>query len=325
MVLLLASGGVLAWFNSWRSDRMARLQMASGIAGTSAGPVEFVQSGDGPAVLVFHASPGGYDQAMLFGGGLADEGFQVLAPSRPGYLRTPLASGPTPEKQADAMAALLDDLNVESVAVLGISLGAPAAIEFARRYPGRTWALVLVSAVTGKLVSPPGGSSLPETINKNLAGDMGSWVLVETAKRDPARALGWMFALGQRGESAAKAAWIKSVLERPGQLRWFRHLVGTLAPISPRKPGLRNDILQMRDLPDYSFGHLTLPTLFIHGAEDKFLPIADIQIVESRMSNAELLALPNTGHIVELGPDSQNISKHIASFLKQFSGGHGSP
>jgi len=35
---------------------------------------------------------GGYDQAMLFGSGLAEHGFKVVAPSRPGYLRTPLST-----------------------------------------------------------------------------------------------------------------------------------------------------------------------------------------------------------------------------------------
>ena len=113
-IALLAVGGGLAWFSSWKAERMIRLNAASSIAETSAGNVEFLQQGEGPAVLVFHGAPGGYDQAMLIGSSLAEQGYQVLAPSRPGYLRTPLSSGLTPEKQADAMAALLDSLGIDN-------------------------------------------------------------------------------------------------------------------------------------------------------------------------------------------------------------------
>ena len=52
-VALLAVGGGLAWFSSWRAETMVHLNSASSIAETAAGNVEFLQEGDGPAVLVF--------------------------------------------------------------------------------------------------------------------------------------------------------------------------------------------------------------------------------------------------------------------------------
>lgn len=107
VLVLLAIGGVLAWFTSWRSDRLAALDGASEVADTTYGKVEFVLRGEGPTVLVFHGAPGGYDQALLLGERLSEEGFQVVAPSRPGYLRTPLASGILPEQQAAAALAQL--------------------------------------------------------------------------------------------------------------------------------------------------------------------------------------------------------------------------
>ena len=58
-IALLAAGGGLAWFSSWKAERMVRLHAASSIAETSAGNVEFLQDGEGPAVLVFHGAPGG--------------------------------------------------------------------------------------------------------------------------------------------------------------------------------------------------------------------------------------------------------------------------
>ena len=184
-VALLAVGGGLAWFSSWRAERMVHLNSASSIAETTAGNVEFLHEGDGPAVLVFHGAPGGYDQAMLFGSSLAERGYQVVAPSRPGYLRTPLTTGLTPEKQADAMAALLDTLGIDNVAVMGVSVGAPAAIEFCLRYPNRAWALVLISAATKKTSPPPAPMPFPKALSERLTGAVGSWFLVRTAAADP--------------------------------------------------------------------------------------------------------------------------------------------
>ena len=324
-ITLLAVGGGLAWFSSWRAERMVCLNAASSIVETSAGNVEFLQAGEGPAVLVFHGAPGGYDQAMLIGSSLAEQGYQVLAPSRPGYLRTPLSSGLTPEKQADAMAALLDSLGIDNVAVVGVSLGAPAAIEFCLRYPSRAWALVLISAVTKKCPPPPAPPPFPQLLNEHLTGDIGSWFFVHAADVDPSAALGWSFDLVQTGEATSRAKWIRSVLGDAAQLSWFRDLAGTLAPISPRESGLKNDLLQLKALPDFPFDKLALPTLLVHGTDDAYVPLAEIEAVKKRLPNAELLAIPGTGHLPELGPESSPLPGKIREFLGRFHGGQGNP
>jgi pimeloyl-ACP methyl ester carboxylesterase len=59
-------------------------------ADTQQGAVEYAIEGDGPPVLVVHGTPGGSDQALAMGRFLAEAGLRVIAPSRPGYLDTPL-------------------------------------------------------------------------------------------------------------------------------------------------------------------------------------------------------------------------------------------
>ena len=262
---------------------------------------------------------------MLFGSSLSEEGYQIIAPSRPGYLRTPLTSGLTPEKQADAMAALLDTLGIDNVAVVGVSLGTPAAIEFCLRYPKRAWALVLVSAVTKKNVSGPASPPFPQLLNERLTGDVGSCLLVQTANSDPARALGWCFDLAQKDDEAFRAKWIASVLGNATQVSWFRDLATTVAPISPRESGLKNDLLQLKALPDFPFEKLALPTLLIHGTDDSFVPLVEIETAKRRMPNAELLTIPETGHIPEIGPQSSSVTGKIQEFLARFHGGQGVP
>jgi pimeloyl-ACP methyl ester carboxylesterase len=327
VLVLLAVGGVLAWFTSWRSDKMAELDGASQVAETRLGPVEFLTGGDGPAVLVFHGAPGGYDQAMLLGASLRDEGFQVIAPSRPGYLRTPLATGLLPEQQADAMAALLDDLGIESTTVLGFSEGAPAALFFALRHPGRVSALALVSPVTKRFDpnAKTGGAEFGREILKSLTGDVGAWVAWEIAERDLLRSLDWFLALTSSHEAAARNTSARLIAADLEQRDWYRSLIGTFNPLSPRETGARNDSLQLRSLQDFDFAKITAPTLLIHGAMDRCVPVADTEAAAAKISGATLFVVPDAGHLVQLGGHGGEVHKKLLEFFQRHTGGQALP
>ncbi len=327
VLVLLVVGFVLAWFASWRSDVLAALDSASDIAKTDLGPVEFLVRGEGPAVLVFHGSPGGYDQAMLLGSSFAAGEFQIVAPSRPGYLRTPLATGILPEQQADALAGLIDTLGISSVAVLASSSGAPAAIQFAIRHPGKVWALVLISSVTAKFHpdakaqrSEPGSLVLNE-----FGGDLGAWLRVEQTEWDPRGVLLSMLDAENNGTAGQREALATSVVNDADQLEWFRGLVGTFVPLSVREAGIRNDILQLRALSDFPFERITAPTLVVHGTADKCVPFAEAEAVARRIPGALLLPVEGAGHLVELGPLAPDVQTSITEFLRQHSGGQSQP
>ena len=76
--------------------------------------------------------------------GCARAGFRVIAPSRFGYLRTPLPADASAAAQADAHACLLDALGVEARAIVGVSAGGPSVLQFALRHPDRAAALLLL-------------------------------------------------------------------------------------------------------------------------------------------------------------------------------------
>jgi len=104
--------------------------VGSQIVQTPCGPIEYALAGSGPPLLMIHGAGGGFDQGLKFGAPLARAGFTVIAPSRFGYLRTPLSHDASPAAQADAHACLLDALGLERVVALGGSAGAPSAIQF---------------------------------------------------------------------------------------------------------------------------------------------------------------------------------------------------
>ena len=327
VLVLLAIGLVLALFASWRSDRLAALDSASEIAKTDLGPVEFLTRGEGPAVLVFHGAPGGYDQAMLLGSYFAEDEFQTVAPSRPGYLRTPLATGLLPEQQADAMAALIDTMGIPSVAVLATSSGAPAAMQFVIRHPGKVWALVLIAAVTAKFDpdAKPQRSEPGRLVLNGFRSDIGAWLCVEATEKDPARMLSWILEAENSGTAVQRDALADYVLSDSDQLEWLQGLVGTFVPLSVREAGIRNDLVQIRAMSDFPFETISVPTLVVHGTADKCVPIAEAQAVAGKIPGAILYPVDGAGHLVEIGPWGPEVQKKIVEFLRQHSGGQSQP
>ena len=132
-------------FRAWKEATLARLNAGSLVAETARGAVEYAVTGTGPAVLVIHGRPGGYDQGLWIARPLNDPQFRFIAVSRPGYLRTPIETGRSPEDQADALALLLDVLGVPQAAVVAFSAGGPSALQFALRHSGRCWGVLCAS------------------------------------------------------------------------------------------------------------------------------------------------------------------------------------
>jgi pimeloyl-ACP methyl ester carboxylesterase len=142
----LSAGFVVAYL-LWLPGHERALLAGSQIATTSRGEVEYAATGQEVPVLKIHGSPGGYDHSIAGARARPDDivGFRIIAPSRPGYLRTPLSSGRTPAEQADLYAALLDTLKIDRVIVSGVSGGGPSALQFAIRHPDRTIGLILIA------------------------------------------------------------------------------------------------------------------------------------------------------------------------------------
>lgn len=105
--------------------------------------VRLLTSGSGPGVLLLHGSPNTADALQPLINALRGD-FLVIAPDNPGNG----ASDPLPGRSlgaaayADALAGLLDALNLSVVAVYGYHTGAVFAAELARRHRSRVSCVV---------------------------------------------------------------------------------------------------------------------------------------------------------------------------------------
>ena len=114
------------------------------VVSTAFGDVEYAERGRGEPVLLVHGIFHGCDGGLMSTGDLPHDR-RFIAPSRFGYLGSPLPEGATPALQADAFAALLDELAVDRSDVVGISAGTTSALQFAMRHPDRVKHLVVLS------------------------------------------------------------------------------------------------------------------------------------------------------------------------------------
>jgi 2-hydroxy-6-oxonona-2,4-dienedioate hydrolase len=287
LACLIAAALVAAEFNRDVKQAYARLGHSSQLVQTACGPIEYATAGRGPPVLLVHGAGGGFDQGLRFGAPLIDAGFTVIAPSRFGYLRTPVPKDVTPAAQANAHACLLDALRIERVAAFGGSAGAPSVVELCLRYPKRCSSMVLVVPA---LFSPADARDAQPSWLAQL--------LIRTTLKS--EFLFWL------ATHLSRDSMIETVLATPGgdvraatpseRARVLEALEG-IAPIRPRAAGLMIDSTVTTAPAEHAYEHVTMGTLLISTRNDGFKTLAAAQNAADRIPGARLLIFENGGHL----------------------------
>jgi len=288
---LVAIAAGAAWIGSeYRSDiSRARARVATGsqVISTACGPIEYAEVGSGPAMLAIHGAGGGFDQGLALGGPIARKGYRVIAMSRFGYLRTPAPPRPTIALQAAAHACLLDALGVSSAAVIGVSAGAPSALEFALSYPARCKALVLL--VPGWY--PTTGPSLrrmgpmeARAFDRALRSDFVFWAIIRflptVADRTVLGTPAAVVEAGSPSEQARVAAILRGIL-----------------PISERQVGLSLEAQLTGERLSKPLESMTVPTLAISAEDDLYGTYANAQYIARHIPRCALVGYRTGGHL----------------------------
>ncbi len=265
---------------------MSRPGMQSSVFDTGLGPLEYAVQGDGPALLVSHGAAGGFDQGLILAQPLVEGAFRVVAPSRDGYLRTPWSEESSPQVQADKYARLLDHLGIAECALLGVSAGGPAAIEFALRHPARTRALVLVSSIVSA-VRPAYLRLAPEALVPRLLRSRAyRWVMRRISDGQLLAVLGVTPADRRRAAMDPRMdAALHAIVAAAREI------------VDRRADGAMADIAGARHLRQFPFADLRAPTLAIHGTKDRFAPFGAVARAVAEMPNAELVRIRGAGHL----------------------------
>lgn len=302
------------WFG-WERDLTEELNNGSQVVETASGPIEFAKEGDGPFVVGFHGAPGGYDQAVTLMGDVAQQGFTFLGWSRPGYLRTPLETGKTFEEQADALAHLLDTMQIGQTAIYAVSAGGPAALAFALRHPDRIWGLILECSISKQYSIPPDSNS-EKIFTKLMFNDFGMWLWDLFASFSPKSTVRQLISMESSLGPKQTAELLDRVMEDPQKVAYVMNLIKSLCPISLRKAGLKNDLEQVANFPDFPLHTIKTPTLIIHGTADADVPIAHSEYAAASIPNSEFMRVENGFHILRLSDQAEQIQAKKVEFLK---------
>ncbi len=267
-----------------------RAAQGGGVLATRCGPIEVQQAGKGIPLLMIHGSGGGHDQCMAWARPLVQQGVRVIAMSRFGYLRTPRPADASPEAQADAHVCLLDVLGIAKAAVMGVSAGAPSAMQTAIRHPDRVTALVLVVPIAYKpgavADSAPLISDDKDALLLRLLGsDFLFWTGLHVAREPLIRHL-----LATPPEQVAAA----SDAERAR----VNDLVDRILPVSSRAEGLRDDTGLGKRLGPYALERIGVPTLVVSARDDGFGTYAAARYTASRIAGARFIGFEDGGHLL---------------------------
>ena len=270
-------------------------------------PVNVVELGDSaptrPALLFLHGLFGSWpnwlEQLPVFA---ADH--RVIALDLPGFGRSPLPPGGAVSiaGYADLLDALLEQLGVESAAVVGNSMGGFIAAELTIRHPRRVERLVLIS---------PAGLS---------------------THRDPriVRSLPWVRRMERPlaaylGRLASHA---DAVARRPGLRNAF---FGTIVPHPTRLPaalvaeqlrgaGTPGLIPAAQAISEYDLRphleRIACPTLIVWGNRDRVITRRDLDAFAELIPGARKVMYEDTGHMSQLERPAE-FNALLAEFLER--------
>jgi len=287
-----------------KDEKRAELRMTgrSQVIETSFGQLEYAIAGHGAPVLMIHGTGGGFDQALTFTERLLPYGYEVIAPSRFGYLRSDFPADPSSERQADAFVELLDSLHIGKLPVAGGSAGALAAVQFALRHRDRTSALILiVPAANVRGTDPVKMSALQEFLVRRLAtSDFLFWVGTKAA-RD--QMIGTLLATDPM--LVREAA--------PSERHRASRILEEIMPVSRRSGGMLNDAKLAGNPARVDFGSIKVPTLIISTADDRFGTAATARDIAAAVPGSKLVIYPGGGHIW-IGRDDE-LWREVARFI----------
>jgi 2-hydroxy-6-oxonona-2,4-dienedioate hydrolase len=292
-------------YRSYRFDIAAernRALLGSTMIETSYGPIEYSTLGQGSPILVIHGTGGGWDQGIYAARSVVPYGFRLIAPSRFGYLRTPLPADPSPQHEADALAAFLDALEIDKVAVMSFSAGAAPAVQLALRHPSRVSSLVLFVPAAGGMYASIAEGPPSFVMNVVLRYDLPMWLTMKVSPNTMYRV------------AAVPPSLVETLPEADRAI--VDEGIRMILPVSMRASGMMNDAKsQSGSEPMYPLERITTPTLLLSAEDDLYQTLPVARQIAKRIPGARLIEFKTGGHF--LAGHATEIWPRVAAFLRE--------
>ncbi len=259
--------------------------------------------GEGNApVLLLHG--GGYDSASLsykHSIGPISEHQRVFAPDWPGYGQSDKPEMEhTTEYYVGFLGRLMDALGLEKASLVGISLGGAISLGFSLQSPQRVEKLVLVDShgLGGEI---PGGVASFMLVRLPLLNRL-MWAALKRSRKLVAASLKTVFNDPQ-AVTGNLVDEVHQLVKKPGMGQAWR----SWQKNEIRWKGLRTSFVER-------LNELEVPTLILHGAEDRFVPVTWARRAHELIEDSELHVFPRCGHWLTL-ERPEEFNRAVLKFL----------
>jgi pimeloyl-ACP methyl ester carboxylesterase len=253
--------------------------------------LEVVGNRDAKPVLLCHGLADSRLAAQPLEQAALELGLCIIAPDRPGIGGTDRHRLSQLADWAEDAADLLDVVNIDSAAVLGVSGGGPFAAACAARIPGRVRSLVLVAPL-GLPDWPFDGMAPGERLSLKLASrapEFGGWSLdrlAALARRRPQLFL-------RLAATAQPDADIRA-LQEPEMREAF--LASYIEAFRGGSWGVAQDLRVLTRPWGFDLGAITAPTWVHQGDADTTVPPQHAHLYAQAIPGAQLQIHPGDGH-----------------------------
>ncbi|TSD95059.1 alpha/beta fold hydrolase [Skermania sp. ID1734] len=271
---------------------------------TDAGVLRYHEVGDGPPLLLLHGSGPGVTGLRNFRGnlGVFSEFFRCLVLEFPGFGVSDDFGGHPMVTALDAVDRFVDALALETVDIIGNSMGGGVAVNYAIAHPEKVRRLVTIGGIGRNIFSPgPGeGIKLLQEFTENPTRErLIAWL--HSMVYDPAVVT----------EELIEERWTQAT--DPDTLASARRMYSKAAFAMMLRAMEASDTP-----PPWAMLHkVTAPTLLAWGRDDRVSPL-DMALIPMRtMPNVELHVFPNCGHWVMIEQKEAFESAVLAFLLRK--------
>ncbi|MGW5437937.1 alpha/beta fold hydrolase [Nocardia asteroides] len=250
---------------------------------TDAGVLRYHEAGDGPPLLLLHGSGPGVTGWRNFRGNLAvfAEKFRCLVLEFPGFGVSDDFGGHPMVTALEAVVRFVDALGLDTVDIIGNSMGGGVALNYAIAHPERVGKVVTIGGIGKNIFSPGPGEGIK---------------LLQEFTEEPSRErlIQWLHAMvydpAMVTEELIEERWTQAT--DPATLDSARRMYSKAAFAMMVKAMEASDAP-----PPWAMLHkVAAPTLITWGRDDRVSPL-DMALIPMRtIPRAELHVFPNCGH-----------------------------
>ena len=249
----------------------------------------------GPVILVHHGTPAAGPPHVEWVQDAAARGARLVAYDRPGYGASTASSGRAVADAAADAVSIMDELEVERFVTWGVSGGGPHALACAALLPDRVAAACSI-----------GGVAPFDAQGLNYFSGMGQDNIVEFGLAMAGREHIAPFAVATAEEMLSHlddlAASIQTLVADPDRIAlagvigtWWA--AGIRVSFSSGPDGWIDDDLAFCKAFGFELDAIGIPTLVVHGRQDRFVPLSHGQWLSRAIPGAESWLLRDEAHM----------------------------